>query len=131
MNAAERERTPQGLRKRVTAAISAHEARRARVLFLGSIVTGAASALGGVFAFQYVAAEFLHSGAGTYLSLLTSDFDAVMTYWKEFALSVGESLPIFAIILGLAAVVVFLGSVRVFMDTRADGLRSLTFNAHA
>lgn len=131
MKAADSERVPRGLAKRVAASISAHEARRARVLFFASIITGAASALGGVFAFQYIAAELARSGASTYLSLMTSDFDAVVTYWKEFALSLGESLPVLGIIFGLAAVFVFLGSVRVFLDTRSAGFGRLKFNAHA
>lgn len=123
-----RTKAPAGLAERVVGAISRHERTRAAAMFWASIATGASSALAGVGAFQYAAAQLAQSGFASYLSLVGTDFDAVAAHWQEFALSLGESLPILALIAVAAAIAVFLGSIRVFVDARA--MRMLDANAH-
>ncbi len=88
-------------------------------------LAGSASALMAALAVMYgsvpvILAGLSQSGFYEYASLATSDSGAVLAYWKEFALSLIEVLPLPAITIALVAVGVLLYSVRVF----AAGLQS-------
>ena len=65
--------------------------------------------------FKYLAGEFVSSGSYDYFSLLYSDGGSVMTsYWKDFTLSLVESLPLTSMILTLSLVFIFLNAIRRF-----------------
>lgn len=83
---------------------------RIRLAFFG-IVAGASLA-SIIPSFQYVMREFAQSGFYEYLSLLFSDSGAVLASWREFALSLAESLPITEITIFLVMVFVFLVSAK-------------------
>ncbi len=83
---------------------------RLRLFFVGSVFLASFAAL--IPAFQYFIREFYQSGSYQYLSLLFSDGGAVLSYWKEFTLSIAESLPVLGITAVLATIFVFLGSLR-------------------
>ncbi|MGC9602741.1 MAG: hypothetical protein ABSE76_03340 [Minisyncoccia bacterium] len=73
--------------------------RKARVrtgLFAAlAVVSGAAL----IPALQYTAEQFYVSGFYDYLTLVFSDRGFVLTYWRQFSLSLVESLPSLAILL--------------------------------
>jgi hypothetical protein len=65
-----------------------------------AIVSGAAL----VPAFQYTAEQFYVSGFYDYFTLVFSDRGFVLTYWRQFSLSLVESLPSLALLLLLPIV---------------------------
>ena len=65
--------------------------------------------------FKYLAGEFASSGSYEYFSLLYSDGGSVLTsYWKDFTLSLVESLPLTSMILTLALIFIFFNAIRRF-----------------
>jgi len=56
--------------------------------------------------------QFSQSGLSDYLSLAFSDSSVITTYWKEFALSIVDALPMTTIILSCALLFIFLLSVK-------------------
>jgi hypothetical protein len=75
---------------------------RLHAAFLGAVTICSFIVL--IPAFQFTLQELSQSGFTRYLSLLFSDSAVVTTYWKEFALSLAESLPLFGITLLLVAI---------------------------
>ena len=75
---------------------------------------GTMGALAGLVpAFHYAGQELAQSGFYQYLSLLFSDGGVLLANsWREFALSLAESLPLMGITFVLAALFVLLGSIR-------------------
>ncbi|HEV8666466.1 MAG TPA: hypothetical protein VN665_01280 [Candidatus Paceibacterota bacterium] len=90
---------PQGLYGSIMSRIDLAKRRaaktRAGLSGLVAILSGAAL----VPVAEYTAQQFYASGFYDYLSLLLSDHTLVMTYWREFGLSLVESLPSLAILL--------------------------------
>jgi hypothetical protein len=70
---------------------------------IGFSIASSLSVVGMVVTISYIQSAFAQSGAGGYLSIILSDTGAITTYWKELALSVSESLPVFSITLLLTA----------------------------
>lgn len=62
---------------------------------------GLASVSGLVIIVKDITVQFTQSGFYEYASLLSSDGSVVTTYWKEFALSLTEALPLTEITLSL------------------------------
>ncbi len=58
----------------------------------------------------YAINEFGRSGFYQYFSLLFSDGGLTLIYWKEFSLSLAESVPVLAVATILSALFVFLES---------------------
>lgn len=110
---------PHDLHARVILHIHAAEQHRMKIQL---VVIGFISLLscgGAIFAIIYTIQEFSHSGFYQYLSLLVSDGNTMMAYWKEFVLLLTESLPLFGITLALSSILVFLISLRfVFNNVR-------------
>jgi len=83
---------------------------RIRIAVFGFATTVSAFALFPVM--QYAGAEFIRSGFSEYVALFFSDSSMVLIYWKEFALLLVESLPLFGLVLLGVTTLVFLGSLR-------------------
>lgn len=83
---------------------------RIRIAVFGFATTVSAFALFPVM--QYAATEFTRSGFSDYSGLFFSDSGVVLVYWKEFALSLVESLPLFGLVLIGVTTLVLLGSLR-------------------
>lgn len=118
---------PSELRKNILLQIVREEHHRAKNYVLASVATASVSVMGVIFSINYVAQAISASSFYQYLSLLFSDPDVVLSYWKEFVLSLVESLPFFAITLVLVAVVVLMLSVRVF-TSNSQRVPSLSFS---
>jgi hypothetical protein len=88
-----------GLYAAIMERIAYAKRRQARIrsgLFAAlAIVSGAAL----VPAFQYTAEQFYASGFYDYVALVFSDRGFVLTYWRQFSLSLVESLPSLALLL--------------------------------
>lgn len=103
---------PEGLGGKIMAKIEAQKIRSAKTRFVFLAITAVASVFAAVPALQYAAREFYQSGFYQYFSLLFSDGGAVMASWKEFALSLAESLPLLGATVFLSIVFILLGSIR-------------------
>lgn len=103
---------PEGLYLGILARIEREKRRIAviRLAFFGVVAVASLAAI--IPSFQYVAREFAQSGFYKYLSLLFSDSGAVLASWREFALSLAESLPITEITIFLTTIFVFLVSAK-------------------
>jgi len=92
---------PQGLYTNILARVGLARRRAAqlRAGVFGVVVLTSGSLL--VPIVQYTAGQFYASGFYDYLSLAMSDHALVTTYWREFGLSLIESLPSLALLLML------------------------------
>lgn len=103
---------PVGLRDSVLARID-NEVRRASIIRLAvfvplTLIAGVAT----VVSFQYLARETAQSGLSEYLSILFSDGGTMLSYWKEFLISLAEAAPVFGMAVFLGAVLSLLGSLK-------------------
>jgi len=78
-------------------------------------VAGFASFIGFIPALKTLLNDLTQSGFYEYLSLAFSNSGSVLSYWKEFSLSIAESLPTMSIILSLSLVFIFFLSLRYVM----------------
>lgn len=85
-------------------------AARMRLALFGALSFASLAAL--FPALQYAAQGFYQSGSYEYLSLVFSDGTALLPYWKEFLLTLAESLPVFEIAVVLGVVYVLLESIK-------------------
>jgi len=101
---------PQGLYEAVLAKVAAARIRAARIRAgaFGLIATISAIAL--VPVIEYTADQLYKSGFYDYVSLVLSDRADVVLYWREFGLSLLESLPSVALLTLLPIAVAFLWS---------------------
>ncbi|MDR3519736.1 MAG: hypothetical protein P4L63_02530 [Candidatus Pacebacteria bacterium] len=83
-------------------------------LWIGTF-TGIASLITLIPVFQTLLTNLSHSGFYDYFSLIFSDSGLMFSYWKEFTLSLAESLPMTSIIFTLSLVFIFLLSFRYVM----------------
>lgn len=92
-----------------------HEQKRARIKKIAFFSVGILSS---VFIFVPMListiAEVQESGFAYIVSLVFSDFQAVITVWDDFLLSVLETLPIIHIAILFASIYLFLGSIKYF-----------------
>ncbi len=84
------------------------ERRRIAIGWIGIIVSTLALVPSIGFAYR----EFVASGFWWYFSLLFSDREVVLAAWKELLMTLGESLPWFAVAACLATVFLLLGCLR-------------------
>ncbi len=103
---------PETLYHRILMQLAREEKRAAalRTAFFG--VTSLASFVVLIMAFQYTANELAQSDFYRYFSLLFSDGGILLRYWKEFTLTLVESLPLMWGTILLASIFALLGSFR-------------------
>lgn len=110
---------PQGLYAAIMMRIELARRRAAqmRTALFGLLALVSTAAL--VQVVQYAAGQFYASGFYDYLTLILSDHTLVLTYWREFGLSLIESLPSVAILLLLPITAALLWSlVRLVKNAR-------------
>ena len=110
---------PQGLYGAIMARVDLAKRRAAKMRagLFGVVALVSAGAL--VPALQYTANQLYASGFNDYLSLMLSDHTLVLTYWREFGLSLIESLPSLALLLLLPIAVALVWSlVRLVRNAR-------------
>ena len=116
------------LRESILSRIATEEHQRARRYLLASFTAATVSVAGIVFAGTYVVRAIYEARFYQYVSLLFSDTDIVLSYWREFMLSLAEALPFFAITLVLVAVATLMLSIRMLTSTSRRDL-SLSFSS--
>jgi hypothetical protein len=115
---------PQGLYAAIMARIELAARRGAPMGAGGFCALGLACGAVLVPVVQYTAQQFYASGFYDYLSLILSDHSLVLTYWREFGLSLLESLPSVALLLFLPIAVALAWSlVRLVKNARAGFVR--------
>lgn len=95
---------PEHLFPQILRRITLLEHRAARLRFALFSGTTTISLLLMVAATRYAWGSFAQSSFSSYASLLTSDGSAVLLYWKEFAFSLIESVPLMGLTALLAAI---------------------------
>ena len=111
----EMRKPPEGLKALILSSIRATEYRRARLYLLISGITLSGSVIGLVFAIKYLIQTLYASEFYSYVTLIFSDTDIVLGFWKDILLSLAESFPVFVIIAVLASVLGLLASMQVIV----------------
>ncbi len=115
-----------GLPASVWNTIITRENRMARVKLWVFGIIGTISLIGLVPALQALSNNMTQSGFSSYFSLIFSDGGSIASFWKEFILSLGESLPILSVIFALSLLFVCGLSLRYFV--KQIGRNQLTNN---
>ena len=109
----DRLKAPSRLRETILGSIRSEERRKARIYLAASSATLFVSATGFIYSVGYLSQAFQASEFYTYFSLVLSDPDIVLGYWRDIVLSLAESLPVLAVTALLFAVWSSLASVRI------------------
>ena len=78
----------------IWAVVKAKNAKTLRVKKLGYFSLGVLSLSGSILSIKMLIEQFIQLGFFKYLSLIFSDGGIIATYWKEYTLSLIDSLPI-------------------------------------
>jgi len=105
----------EGLYRSILLRIDMEKVRQAKRKFVIFAFSSAASFVASAAAFQYVIAEFGKSEFVQYFSLIFSDSQTVISYWREFVVLLTESLPVFGLTLFLTTAFITLFSFRGFL----------------
>ena len=113
---------PTKLHIAILAKIGKMERRRAMIFLLASAQIAVLSVIGIVFSIRYVVQSFYESNFYAYFSLLLSDPDIVLIYWKDFALSLADTIPFMEITITLMSVSILLISVKILAKNMQAGI---------
>ncbi|OGZ06363.1 MAG: hypothetical protein A2845_01030 [Candidatus Lloydbacteria bacterium RIFCSPHIGHO2_01_FULL_49_22] len=105
-------RAPLGLHQSVIARIDEARLRIMRIKFALFSAFGFASGVALFALVSSTSAKMLESGFIDYASLLFSDSGAVLSYWREFSVTLVESLPLLGLTLILLALLTMLQTFR-------------------
>jgi hypothetical protein len=114
---------PENLSENVWRAIIARDQRITRIKLWAFASVAALSVSLLIPAFRILLTDFKQSGFYDYLSLIFSSGGSIISYWKELAFSLAESLPAISIILTLSLLFICFFSMRHLM--KQVGKRSL------
>lgn len=117
---------PAGLQGLILERIDSEMRRLSRIRLAVFVPLVFLSSVAVVSSFQYLAQETAQSGFSTYLSILFSDGSNVLSFWKEFLLSLAEQAPIFGTVLFLGAILALVGSLRATLNSTQTTYRSAT-----
>ena len=90
--------------------IQEKEKRNAFVQCVVGGIFAIGSCIGTISAFLYMGKSIGTSGFYEYVSLLFSDSGSLLSYWKEFSMSLAESLPLFGLTIALILIGIFIWS---------------------
>ena len=119
---------PERLRASVLTSIRATEYRRARKYVAIAAITLLISSIGLILATISLTKTLYASEFYSYVTLVFSDPDVALGYWKYIALALAESLPVVAVVIALGFVLTALASIRVIANNIRMAL-SPSFNA--
>ena len=100
------------LTENIWQAIVSHEKYIVRVKLWVFSVVGFVSLVGLVPAFKMLSSDLTQSGFYKYFSLIFSNSELIISYWKELIFSLAESLPTISIIFTLSLVFIFFLSLK-------------------
>jgi hypothetical protein len=101
-----------GLAFSILNTIASKEKRTTQIRLWSFAFISFASLVGLVPAFQILLSDLAHSGFYEYFSLIFSDGGTILSYWKELALSLAETLPTTSIIFTLSLAFIFFMSLK-------------------
>ena len=101
---------PKNLVEGIILRVNKKAQEKAKVKTLGLSFVSLLSLIASFPIISQVTNSFTQSGAYNYLSLVFSDSDLMIIYWKEILLTLAESIPAISIISLLAVVAVFVWS---------------------
>ena len=107
---------PMGLEGKIIGAIRRHQRRASRLKLIRSGFLFYLSGFLSIFAIQFVSAELAASGFFQYLSVMFSEGTNLLPLWKEFALVIAESAPIWGLALICGAVFTLLASLKLIFN---------------
>lgn len=113
---------PSGLADGIILKINNKARRHAKVKTLGLSTVSALSIIASVPIISQIITSFTQSGFYNYLSIIFSDGDVAIVYWKEILLTLAESLPVFAIISLLIVLAIFTWSALMTASIVRNGL---------
>ncbi len=109
------------IREAILTRIHKRQKLEARAWFAGSVFVGLASIAGIFLSVQYTIQEVYLSNFYQYLSLIFTDGGSILPYYKDFILTLAESIPLVGITAMLALVVILLSSLTIAAKkTRLD-----------
>ncbi len=111
---------PKGLKSQILSSISREERTRAKKYLVLATLVIPVSVFFVVLSIRYMISGFFESSFHSYFSLVFSDPDIVLVYWKEFIQSLVESVSIMSIIASLFTITVFLILVRTFLHNQRN-----------
>lgn len=114
---------PSGLYQSVLNEISLAERRVSQVRLAVFVPLVLISSFAVFASFQYLAGETAQSGLSEYLSILFSDGGTVLSYWKEFLISLAETAPVFGTALFLGAIWALMVSIKSALKNTQIALR--------
>jgi len=105
-------RPPEKLYFSIVERVQAEQLARAKRRFVFFLITAIASLVALVPALQALISDYYRSGFYQYLSVIFSDSNLALTYWKDFLLLLTDAFPVTATGILLASIFVFVGSIR-------------------
>lgn len=102
---------PHRLAENIILKIDAKARQHAKIKTLGLSTVSALSVIASIPIISQIITSFTQSGFYNYLSIIFSDFDVAIVYWKEILISLAESLPVIGILALLIVLTVFTWSV--------------------
>jgi len=117
---------PPNLRAKVLFVIREEEVKRARIFLLFTTLVTPFSVIGLWFVFQYLLASFYQTSFYHYATLLFSDPDVVLAYWRQFILVLLEALPVVGMIFTLIMLGALLLAAKLFIENTRLGLSKLS-----
>ena len=103
------------------------EKRLAKLRFYFFSITGIFSFIGLFPMVKMLLSDFSQSGLYEYLSIAFSSGGDLVSYWRELAFSISESIPILSIVLSFSLCLIFLVSLRYALKQIIRGQLSLSF----
>lgn len=120
---------PARLRTNILMRIGQEERHRAKIFLSVFAPIVLLSIVGSVLSLRYVLEGFYQSSFYSYFSLLLSDPDIVFMYWREFALSLTDTIPFTGITLSLIAIAIFLVSLKSLVNNLRGGFNLKFINS--
>jgi hypothetical protein len=80
-----------------------------------------------VYSYSYIVEEITQSDFYQYLSFFFSDSSVAISYWKELALSLGDTAPLFSITLILLIGFVSLGTIKAVLRDKQKAFYQFTY----
>lgn len=107
----------------VCRAILAKRSKINRRNTFGYVLLGVLSLSGSVFSIKDLITESSRLGFYKYLSLIFSDSSVIATYWKEYILTLIDSLPVMSLVFSFALLFALFISLRKITSGLKNGLK--------
>jgi hypothetical protein len=94
------------------------ELQKTKRLLFGFLFLFIVSLVATPFSFRMLVSQAKNSGTLYFISTVVYDFETFLNFWKDFSLSILESLPIVEIIFFAINLIIFLFTIRLFLSRK-------------